>query len=360
MTGQMTLQIEKERVTPSEEVLLQTALLEAIESGMENGIYIKGSVTKLAFIGSRSSLSTPTAVSEEASPTMKKSIRSGGNGGLGATEISLISVASILLVLLIAIALLLLARRSKKVKSANSPRNSPGRKVALDDDSENPETIGDGRSEWDNTSEKIRAAPPIARQYSLEGSEIPGSLAALDALALKPQFPRLNEPCFSSSADEGYGRSPPRTPPKINRDSRTNRPPPPPPPPRPQPIQSEGRSPDPEQEDQIKHSFSSASTQSEVPLSPVRNKKSGVSPSQVSPKRSANSDSHKLKSNGRNKAARSSPPFSVVEAMMTEIESGIRLENATPRQKKKAETIKNLQRIASSDSGDSSSSFHEP
>jgi hypothetical protein len=290
--GSLTLYLEGARVSPDKQEILdtldaiKTGVLRAIQAGMDTHVYSKGAVQRLVFIGNRTVGSDPSEIApvmieeitvesdpSEIAPVMIEGIQGvlvpaeGGSTGLGGATIGAIAGASGF-VLIAAVLALLLAKR-RKSESGNVS------KTRLDEDEEG---YGRGREvaiivgNRHRTGQK-RVAPTLDTQYSLEGAEIPGSLAAMDALALKPQtegievgdedgiplppaIPRLVNSSSSSlieNSSSSFGS-------KIRQGSLAS--------------QMEKR-----QDIQARLTFPTA------PLSPVRNSDTGISPSKVSPMR---------------------------------------------------------------------------
>lgn len=312
MRGQMIVYVEHERVPETAEAAIQNAILAAIKSGMDTNVYVKDAIRNLVYIDR----STPvtefgpeemsTEPSEQEFALVAASEQEKPNDNSSNQTIGLGAAAAGFLVLLALIGLFI-SRRSRKVESSHQIVKN----VVLDDEDAAFEGI-------DDSSKRGKKASPkrvIVENLSCEGSEVPGSLAAKDALALKPQFRRTEDGNIevlskshdgSVSSEERSERTGPSMPPVISRTKpalaqtikATALPPKSSSSPKPiispksnefHKSRSRSRSTSPTNSN-IEAAMNPFGTPPRlfmppVPLSPVRNEKSGISPSTVSPKR---------------------------------------------------------------------------
>lgn len=286
MVGYMKIYLERARVTDAEAVAISDAVLIAIENGMQSNVYAKGAIKNLVYVGDRTpppppsqpeSLppllpSPPPPVVTVPVPASKEeplpSSLASGKRGLGNTEIGLIAGASALAFLAALLALCFCMRRRNKESTTNE--SIPKEKLGDEEDGAMDSSSKAGHR-GRNSHKKV--APAIVLQKSLEGAEIPGSLAAMDELALKPQI-RRDEDDVKMYADSNDG-SVPLTPPRVNRTVQTSS--------SCSTPNSGGR--DSSGDGSVDYPLPMFPTLSPVPLSPVRNQKTGYSPSRVSPKR---------------------------------------------------------------------------
>ena len=322
MTGSMTIYYERARLNSETLEQLKQGALDAISAGMTTNVYAKGIVKRLAYIGDTREGVTPApvVVSEE-----QKAVNSNSKGDdsiLGTTEITLVSSAAFLFILIAVAGFFIIPKRRKKEALRNG---SVPHGAVLDDGFDNADetTEANAVKGWYNT--KIEPVPIDRQQssYSIEGSEIPGSLAATDALALKPQFPSR---AFS-------GRASKKTPPAKEYRYRDN-------------ISVSAALEGLETIETDVPSYKSI-----VRLSPIHNQNSGISPSQVSPKRSSPLNAEAILSSGykNDDSTEESSQYSDVDQMIAEIESEIPLSKIkSPR--KGGSAIETLNRIVASDS----------
>jgi hypothetical protein len=277
--GAITLYLEEARVSPDEQNILEKvndikkAVLSAIQAGMDTNVYTNGAVKRLIFVGNRTagydpSTNVPVMIEVTQGVQEIQGVlvpTGGGSTSLGGATIGAIAAASCFV--LIAAVLVLLLAKGRRSESGDVS------KMRLDEDDD---SYGLGRgvtiivANRHRPSQK-RVAPALDRQFSLEGSEIPGSLAAMDALALKPQtegievchdyviplppaIPRLVHSSSSSLIDDSSSSFGSKTRPGSLASQMETR-------------QGLG----------ARLNFPTA------PLSPVRNSDTGISPSKVSP-----------------------------------------------------------------------------
>ena len=403
MVGLMTLYLDSARVSDEGENELAEAAYGVIRTGMESGTYAKGAIRSLAFIGDRSTIAPtnatvlattpPVTVSNDivvvaspetdanisiatappettaapddpllepelipstsqgtdlnasittASPgrpaptdesvlvpeskpiidsenvvvavSKGESIENNGES-LGGTKIGLISAASAFLVV-VALVGLLLSKKRRRVET-------------FDED----DGVLDGSrsvSSKGSPQRKRTIVPQLVSQWSREGAEIPGSLASQDAMALKPQYRRSDDDSYASSDSDNEEASP-QTPPRINNLAS-----------------QEASSPQGPTSD-------AGVVRSPVPLSPVKNSKSGTSPSQVSPKRLPASLNAPFVSSRGARTSRMDHHHSVIEepsqsiSILDQLVAEIDAETGTP-ERNRGSTTETLRRIADDDS----------
>ena len=379
MVGLMTVYLENARVSDADESAIANAAYRVIRTGMEAGTYSKGAIQSLTFIGDRSTpaptnatvvataspvtvtndiVVTPSPVPATNAPvattppgtmgTPDEPVLASGsspvsldnavvavskgepivNNGdsLGGTQIGLISAASAFLVV-VALLGLLVSKKRRRIET-------------LDED--------DGALDGSRKSVSSKGSPPRTRtifpalvpQWSREGAEIPGSLASQDAMALKPQYRRSDDNSCASSDSEREEEPAPQTPPRITNVA----------------LQESSSS--------QEVALDTGVVQNTVPLSPVKNSKSGTSPSQVSPKRlpaslnapfvsSRGASSTSKLEHHRSVAEAPSQSMSILDQLVAEIDA----ETGSPP-RTRGNTIETLQRIAYDDSG-STASFQD-
>jgi len=350
MVGYMTIYAEGARLTNETQATIEKAVFAVIEKGMDSNTYAKGAIKGLTFIGHRPivttsppeiqpspdvpDLTTPgfgfsndtysndtvsnDTVSNDTeientviAVSQGENIESSDNS-LGGTQIGIISAASAF-IFVAALVGLLLSKRKRKVES-------------LDED----DGALEERSKSFKGSPIRKIVPGIGQQYSLEGCEVPGSLASKDAMALKPQY-RRNEDNSNVSDDEIEGSSVngPVTPPRITNIAADN-----------VVLQQSSSS----QEVTFGRSFAAPS----VSQSPIRNSRTGLSPSKVSPKRLPASLQAPVRSSSKTyqveqkRTETSSPTMSILDQLVAEIDA----ERGTPPRASRPNTIATLQRIA--------------
>lgn len=270
MVGYMKVYVERARVLEGEVDSISDAVLNALEIGMKANVYSKGAIRNLVFIGERPPLLKPVNVSREEPPLALEASTTSeeNNSGMSNTTIGLLAAVSASLFLL-ALLLLFLCLRRKKGDSTD--QCLPTAKL---DEEDGAMDISSNSGRWRRRNGQNKVAP-IATNGSLEGAEIPGSLAAMDALALKPQFKR--EEAEDGQSSESEMEAAPLTPPRISRTVRS-------------PVLEQATKNSVEDQKETGSVEASlplipASDPPPVPLSPVKNRRSGESPSRVSPKR---------------------------------------------------------------------------
>lgn len=179
MMGYVTAYVEHARVpSPSDKEMVASTLLETLNLGMKQNIYSMGAVQKVVYVGTRQIVS---GVHESANT---------GNETIGKSplEIALVCGGSVLLLLLLIPVIVVSSRRRRKSSQSTRIILEPS---VEDSDCENT-VFSD---EPTHSRRKYRLKPSKAKpaqlqlnsQQSLEGAEMSGSLAAMDALALKAQ-----------------------------------------------------------------------------------------------------------------------------------------------------------------------------
>lgn len=367
MVGLMTVYLENARISDSEIAAIEATTYEAVAAGMNSDTHLKGAIKGLTYIGDRSTpaptvdatgvaaappgtLGTPDEpalvpeISPEKAPEISGNsvvavsqgepiaISGSDEGSLEGAQIGLISAASAILIVA-ALVGLLLSKRRRRVES-------------LDED--------DGAFGAYGVSSK--GSPPrsffpvLAQQLSLEGAEIPGSLASQDAMALKPQYKRAEDDNSCVGGDSKRSEPAPRTPARVTNVAQ--------------------------QEDVALQASSSSQEVTldagvlptpsvlppSVPLSPVHNTKSGFSPSRVSPRRLPNSLNAPFVASRRDTTSAASkrvqaesPSSSILDQLVAEIDAE---RGSPPRSSRKSQTIETLERIAHAGSG-STTSFQD-
>jgi hypothetical protein len=153
--------------TATEQNSIERILMRVVRDGMQDDVYVAGNVTKVSFVGFRSSDIPAPSTSIQTEQQSKSS------DPLSSLSIALIFVA--LLVLFLVLALFVTRRRRKR--ESQPKHDATNSQDALNSD------------HFIHT----RAAPSIL-DADIEGADIPGSLANKDELALEVQAPTNGTP----------------------------------------------------------------------------------------------------------------------------------------------------------------------
>ncbi|CAB9508553.1 expressed unknown protein [Seminavis robusta] len=328
MVGYMTLYMESSMAsTFQQSTEMQDALLEAIQAGMESDVYVKGAIQKLVYVGDRSAGDGDTVVDEtlvntplvevtnapdteepfsivipldSADPVVPIGVaeeqnravdNEGGSRALSNTEIGLIAGGASFLFLLVLLAICCFCKRRRRRTSDSSAASSgsenevPTKMMIVEDDGDATREVGGSSICFKRRRRQKKIAPS---KYGMEGAEIPGSLAAMDALALQPQVGNsqqtvppemINSLHMMQRIEVGRdtdddGLSLPPAIPRVVKSSSSS-------------MERQERQVPPASQVVVDQGqeMTATYTMSTVPLSPVRNSKSGISPSEVSPKR---------------------------------------------------------------------------
>lgn len=168
---------------------------------MTNDDYVSTYVRKVAFIGTRGEIyqNGPGSYSPD---VVRLSSRETGDDGGGLSELGLGMICAMAAALVICGGLF-----AKRQRNRQGGKKARGPEEEDDNDTASLEMGGTHRDEGDYGPTVLfrrqKYVPTEEEEESLEGAEIPGSLAASDALALKPTADELTESDDDGGDDGG-------------------------------------------------------------------------------------------------------------------------------------------------------------
>lgn len=184
MTGTMTAQVNVNLgLNPSLEESLRTGVLELVRQGMIDDTYVSGNLKKASFVGTR--------VAQPVVNPNANSVAEGDSATLSSVGIAFICVGGVMFFLLF-FALFAFRRRHNRLKEERGvvfvdatipPDEVLGSDVA----------VNDGSPEWHQRSN--------AGAEDVDGADVPGSLAAMDTLALRPSPTAEEKKRFQADGD---------------------------------------------------------------------------------------------------------------------------------------------------------------
>ena len=188
IVGSMTAEVATNLgMNPSTEEALRDGVLQVVKTGCDDDIYVSGNIRKVSFVGTR--VANPTTDPNAAGLSNDDEGGDDGGGSLGTLGVAFLSVGGVLLCLLL---LLLFVRRRREDEEergvlfveAEEPEVReivPGQETDDDIYTSGPTPTSDDDN-WHHRSQGWGS--PVVRGPG--GINAPGSLAAMDTLALKP------------------------------------------------------------------------------------------------------------------------------------------------------------------------------